>query len=248
MMLFNIEKKNKKWVVHFLGIKITINPKKKFNFKRINLNSKQYWNTRFSTKNWQELNGEYQTIDNTNASIEVLPEYIKNEIKKCKMSWVEFGCALGDGVNILSKEFEECNITGVDIAEEGISIAKDKFPHLAFIACDLLKSTSKFDVLYSSNVFEHFTDPFGCLKRLSLNINNYLIIIVPYNEKLYRGETEHVFSFNEKNLPKTINNNFKLIYSQKYHINEILPSDKRQYYKYFDCEQFIFIYERQLDK
>ena len=225
------------------------NPLKKIYITQsVNVNTKEYWNKRFATTDWEKSKGCYQTIENVKASLKKIPKNIVDNIKDNKYSIVDFGCALGDGSLVLKEKFQNNKICGIDFSESAIEIADSRYKqkyNIDFIACDLLKENYNFDVLYSSNVFEHFPDPFERMNILTKRINKYFIVVVPYNEKLITGKTEHVFSFNENNIPESLDNGFKLVYKKAYKIWDSLSPDDCLFYKKLNYSQFIFVYSKQ---
>lgn len=209
---------------------------KKFHAK---INSKSYWDNRFKSNDWKDCNGESQTVDFINASLLQIPLHLKEDILNVR-NIVDYGCALGDGSNILQTKFPLSKIVGLDISSEGLKIARKKFPSIQFFEAKNLKKLSPFDLFYSSNTFEHIKDPFKELLEISQYIKKYLIIVVPYNE--LNPYAEHVSLFNEQNIPQIIGD-FKLEYFKHYCMVETLGTDAT-YYIGFDYEQFIFIYKK----
>ena len=94
-------------------------------------------------------------------------------------------------------------------------------------------------------MFEHFPDPFEIINILTKKINKYFIVLGPYNEKLTEGEPEHVFSFNENNIPESLDNGFKLVHKNVYKIWVSLSPDDCLFYKKLNYSQFIFLYSKQ---
>lgn len=177
-----------------------------------------------------------------------IPLHLKEDILNVR-NIVDYGCALGDGSNILQTKFPLSKIVGLDISSEGLKIARKKFPSIQFFEAKDLKKLSPFDLFYSSNTFEHIKDPFKELLEIdpfkelleiSQYIKKYLIIVVPYNE--LNPYAEHVSLFNEQNIPQIIGD-FKLEYFKHYCMVETLGTDAT-YYIGFDYEQFIFIYKK----
>jgi O-antigen biosynthesis protein len=135
------------------------------------------------------------------------------EIKDQRLSIADWGCAEGDGTYELSKAFPDNSIVGIDFAAKGIRIAKRKYPDNKFIATNWLKKWHKmksqdFDVVFSSNTFEHFHNPFVELKSVVLKSKRYLILLVPYEEDPLHSE--HFYKFDEATIPAEVLGAFSL--------------------------------------
>jgi SAM-dependent methyltransferase len=200
--------------------------------KKFELNSKDYWDCRFKTQDWQLHNGDEQTLHFYVLLVNSLPEYIHNELEKNRYSVVDFGCAQGEGTEFFAKAFEQAHVTGVDISTEGIEIAKRKHSKAAFLATDLTESNSKWDILISSNTLEHFYEPWNILNKLSNKINKYMIILVPFDQQGIPNH-EHFYSFNMQNIPLSIND-FNLVDKKFVYANP----------KYWGEKQILLVYKK----
>lgn len=79
---------------------------------------------------------------------------------------LELGSALGTTIGKFASEFETSHFTGVDIREDVVEQAKDKFSYLNnldFIAADMCDYVTKFiydvDLIYLLYSFHHIEDP-----------------------------------------------------------------------------------------
>ncbi|SOC34971.1 methyltransferase domain-containing protein [Ureibacillus acetophenoni] len=171
------------------------------------VNSIQYWNTKFETK-WELNRGPEQTTFFYEVLLKNLPVKIKNRIKYEKMSICDIGCALGDGVNKISEYFTSNLLTGIDFSEEAIKKAKKKYPHIDFECQDILRVKQNFDVIISSNTLEHFKNPLHITRYLTEITNNFLIILIPFQENEVNRDKEHESSFNYNSFPMVIDDFF----------------------------------------
>lgn len=102
-----------------------------------------------------------------------------------KLKILDFGCGNGDLTNLLSKYGQ---ITGIDLSDEAIKIAKKKYPHINFICSSVFDMTkqNKYDLIVSSEVIEHLTrEEQGEYIQLIYNNlvdNGYLLITTPNKE------------------------------------------------------------------
>lgn len=96
-------------------------------------------------------------------------------------SILDLGCGEGTRLSLLSKEI---NLTGVDISETAIKMAKKNYPKITFIKADLEKVPLKggsFQLVYSAYVLEHLTNPEKVLSEAIrlLRISGFLVLIAP---------------------------------------------------------------------
>lgn len=141
---------------------------------------------------------------------------------------LDVGCGNGYLANQLSKIGH--HVIGVDIAEDGIRIAKETYPHLRF---ELHSVYERFDclldipadVVIASEVIEHLYYPQQFLKNihLALRSGGYLILTTPYHGylknlgiSLFNGwdqhhhpekEGGHIKFFSEKGLRQILISN-----------------------------------------
>lgn len=192
-----------------------INQQKPQEFKNHPLNSKEYWDGRFKSGDWQDHFGDQQTLHFYTLLLNAIPEDIQKEIEKSGWSVVDFGCAQGEGTEYFAKMLKDAKVTGVDFSEAAIEIAGQKNSAAKFLAIDLTKDNNveyKWDVLISSNTLEHFYEPWQVLGKLSSRVRKYMVILVPFDQQGIPND-EHFYSFNYQNIPDKINN-FKLAYTK----------------------------------
>lgn len=156
----------------------------------MNINSKEYWDTRFSTGDWEKHGGRSQTTSFALGQMPMLK--IQSDFSG---TILDFGCGLGDAIPVYHKYFPHAKLIGLDISESGIDICKKKYGNIAdFIQGDYL-STPVADVIIASNVFEHLTNDIQIAKELLLRCSE-LYIIVPYKENIVPNG-EHINSYDE---------------------------------------------------
>ena len=79
------------------------------------LNSEAYWNQRFSS-DWIVNQGDKQSIFFSLLTIDNLPSWFIELIKNESLSVVDWGCAEGDGTNVLASFFTRSEIHGIDFS------------------------------------------------------------------------------------------------------------------------------------
>ncbi len=178
------------------------------------VNSESYWDDRFKD-DWVENSGDKQSQFFMNLAFEMLPDWLTKTLQKGTMTVCDWGCAEGDGTNMLARQFPKTNFTGIDFADTAIEKANGKYKekNLSFEAVDLLTQAydKKFDIIFSSNVFEHFEDPWSTFDKVSSFANDVFIMMVPYKEDPDKLIPEHFHSFNEADF-RFKTDNWELVY------------------------------------
>lgn len=161
------------------------------------INSKQYWDHRFST-DWVSAGGLGQTRFFATIAATLMPDWFKDLVLREQWKICDWGCAEGQGVDELSKWLGVDSITGVDISEVAIEKAQASFPHGCFKA-QSLDELDNYDVIFSSNTLEHFDRPFDVVARLAEHTRRFLVLLLPFQE--YDRIPEHFFTFDLANIP-----------------------------------------------
>ena len=171
------------------------------------LNSIDYWNDRFRG-DWQSKGGREQTAFFAELALNASPAVFLQDVRNRSLSICDWGCALGDGTSVMARSFPGSATTGYDISPVAISEAGNLFPALKFVAGDLFTSDRTFDVIFCSNVLEHFHHPTIILDQLASHAARYVWALIPFMD---RGTTaEHVSFFEYTNIPTRIGSDFVL--------------------------------------
>jgi hypothetical protein len=166
------------------------------------LNSKGYWNYRYQT-DWDYYGGMEQTVFFCKLALNHLPSWLLEEIHSNSYRICDVGCAGGEGVHLLSQYFPSSSVMGIDFSDEAVKKASRRYPKLQFRCENLEAMTGDYDVIFSSNVIEHFKDPIAILNSLLNYANKYVFILVPFQE--YDNiSNEHVFIFDYDTFPPRI--------------------------------------------
>lgn len=198
------------------------------------MNSKEYWDCRFGTQDWQSRHGDKQSEYFYSILVHWIPAAVQSEIRSNKYSVVDFGCAQGEGTELFARAFPESRVTGVDISTEAIKIARKKNKQASFLAVDLTTHPDEWDVMITSNTLEHFHHPWDMAGRLSAKIRKYIIVLVPFEEpNVPRPNYEHFYSFNRDNIPQVLGN-FRLTYGTVLETNP----------QWWDGMQVLLVYTR----
>ncbi len=197
-----------------------------------NINTKEYWETRFETNSWGE-SGNRQTREYAKANVEHM-----SLNKNFDGSILDFGCALGDAIPVYNTAFPNASISGIDISESAIIKCKKQYGNIAKFYSGDYNSIMKNDIIIASHVMEHITDDRIIVNEL-LSKCKEIFIFVPFRENpLYREhvnyyEENYYDSFNvlKKSVFKV---HFKYKLSLKEMIKELLKgriNDKGQFTK-----------------
>lgn len=159
----------------------------------VNINTREYWDKRFGSGDWEENDGARQTRQFTLGQFPLLkiPDAYSGTI-------LDFGCGQGDSIPLLRERYPSARLLGVDISEKGIERARKRYGDMAeFIAGDYT-DVPEVDIILASNVFEHVSDD-KMVARALLEKCRELYIFVPYREELPPDrESEHVNSYDEE--------------------------------------------------
>lgn len=193
-------------------------------------NSKQWWEAEFSSGAWETgIDGKLQTEYFMKLLLGNLPEEVLFYLHQ-NITILDWGCALGQGVNLLSLLFPEAKVSGLDFSEVAVAKAKELYPHLHFRSLPLGEGDF-YDVIVTSNVLEHYYEPFKLVEEHLNCCGKYYIILVPYNQP---PQDHHFFKFAEDSFPLKIGE-FTRYYSK------VIPSLGNPLW---DAEQILAVYKR----
>lgn len=182
------------------------------------INSRQYWDERFGTGDWEEKKGREQSAFFYNLAIESFPDWLSDEIIKEKMSVCDFGCAEGEGVFAFGERFKSSHVCGIDISEEAVKKACEYYPAHEFIAADITTLNREFDLVFTSNTLEHFNDPEFFIKHILKRTRRYFAMLLPFRE--YDRIDEHFYTFDYESFP-LVNGEFSLVFYKELDCRDI---------------------------
>ncbi len=106
-----------------------------------------------------------------------------------KFTLLDLGCALGQAADFFSRRYPAASVSATDVSDIAISRAREECgDHIHFYTGGFGSIRSFFDVIYCSNVMEHFHD-FKEKTRELTSCCNRLCIMTPYNEHTRKGHT-----------------------------------------------------------
>jgi len=197
----------------------------------VQVNDIQWWNEEFASGNWENgIDGKQQTRYFMELLLLHLPPEVYRDLAKADLTILDWGCALGQGVDLLTHAFTSAKITGLDFAETAIIKAKQLFPEYEFRSSPLGEGDC-FDVIITSNVLEHYYDPFALIKEHLRHTQKYYLFMVPFNQVPHDC---HFFGFTNNSFPVMIEDFIK-------YFVKIIPSTGNPLW---NAEQVLVIYKK----
>lgn len=157
--------------------------------KKQDLNSKEYWDYRFNSGNWEECGGREQTT--------LFAESIVRQLKISRDfvgSILDFGCGLGDAIPVYRRKYPAARLIGADFSEKAIDICQRRYGSVAEFVFLNYQEIPTVDIIISSNVLEHISNEDDCVNALLVKCKT-LFIAVPYKEPYLHAE--HLRSYDE---------------------------------------------------
>ncbi|WP_281216951.1 methyltransferase domain-containing protein [Lysinibacillus capsici] len=197
------------------------------------INSKDYWDTRFAS-DWEPNQGREQTRFFAELAVGNLPSWLIGDINSKRYTIGDVGCAEGDAVPILNNKFFKSKVSGIDFSAEAIERAKQYYPNYEFHQGAIEDFEEPYDVLFCSNVLEHFVNPFDMLEKMLTKTNKHLILLLPFQE--YDRVKEHFFTFDYEHFPLNLGD-FRLSFYKEI--------DGAKYeHKLWPLKQILIVYSR----
>ena len=173
----------------------------------MNINTKEYWDKRFLSGDWEDKRGRRQT-----------KQFAESQVHYFKIAHdfagviLDFGCGLGDAMPVYRATYPNASLIGIDISEAAIVRCREIYGDYAtFIQGDHTK-VPKVDVIIASNVFEHLSNDIEIAIQLLTKCKD-LYIIVPYRENVNLGN-EHIRSYDKHHFRGIGNYDFSIFFSK----------------------------------
>ena len=205
--------------------------------KRSEINSDDYWDQRFQD-DWEQCQGPQQSRFFARTAIENLPPWLLGQIRQEELTFADWGCAQGDGTEVLASYLDPNLLTGIDFSDVAISKASKLYPTIKFLTEDWLEpgaNDTNYDIVFSSNTLEHFHQPYKVLQHLIGRSKKAVVLALPYRE-LDRIE-EHFFSFLPENVPFQLSDEFYLVWSRVVDCQELPETG-------WSGEQIVLVYAK----
>lgn len=199
------------------------------------INSQDYWNGRFET-DWESNLGKEQSRFFARVALDHLPEWLRGAANQEAWKICDWGCAQGDGTDVLASYFPRERVTGIDFAEAAVEKARAAYPGIRFEPQDWIANDAieeRFSMIFSSNTLEHFHDPFEVLAKLFKRADCCAVLALPYRE--LSRISEHFFTFTAENIPLVANGDWMLVHAQAVDCRPMEPT-------YWHGDQVILVY------
>jgi len=154
------------------------------------INSKEYWNYRFGSGDWEKKMGYNQTKSFAECQI----RYFDID-KNFEGIITDFGCGAGDAFPIYKKYFPKAKLIGIDFSEKAIELCKKKYGTIADYYVSDVDGVLYSDIIICSNVLEHIEDDKRTVKKL-LKKCKKLYVTVPYLERPLCSEHLRIYNIN----------------------------------------------------
>ncbi len=171
------------------------------------INSRAWWDDNFSSA-WESNSGREQTRHFMERFIANLPEPETEFLQTTIATVLDWGCALGDGTNVLAQAFPTCRVTGLDFSQVAVEKARLAFPHLEFITTEGGEIAEAVDVMVCSNCLEHFDAPLDVLRSQISQCRLVYAALVPLDEKVLCES--HRSRFDADSFPTQVNGFWRL--------------------------------------
>jgi SAM-dependent methyltransferase len=208
----------------------------------IEINSKAYWDRRF-LEDWDSNFGREQSRFFATLAVKAMPNWLIGAARTNGWSVCDWGCAEGDGTQVLADTFPDNLMTGIDFSQSAIAVARERYGS-AYFAEDWLATeasyksdapVSTWDMVFSSNTLEHFANPDMVLRNLCDHATKCVVLLVPYKE--VERHPEHAVTFTAGNICFVPHPDFALCYGAVIDASLEEPS-------YWGGEQVLLIYCR----
>ncbi|MCU1044131.1 class I SAM-dependent methyltransferase [Stenotrophomonas maltophilia] len=177
------------------------------------INGQDYWESRFQ-QDWIQNEGQKQSQFFGMVACRLLPAWFVDDVKHNGLGLCDWGCAMGDGTQVIKSELGLDQVAGLDFSASAIEQARRNYPQIAFATDDLLAEGVDlgYDVIFSSNTLEHFHEPWDAAAKLTAHAREYFVMLVPFQESLEERHEEHFYSFHWHNLQRDFPNGFRLVH------------------------------------
>lgn len=174
------------------------------------INSADYWNKRFF-EDWISQDGRRQTAFFAELCVRELPQWLAEAVRAERCSIFDYGCALGDALPVWQRLFPHSIVSGGDVAQVGLGLARALYPQFVFADVNAVAEAAPLaDLVYCSNTLEHFAGWRAVLDRLARLAARYVVVVVPFEEE--DPIDEHAATFEFDSLPGRLPGSHRLLH------------------------------------
>ena len=165
------------------------------------INSLAWWDDYF-VHQWELYDGRGQTRYFMRRLLDSLPAREAKWLSSGARSILDWGCALGDGVHLLTQQFPDSTVSGLDFSTTAIAKARSYFPQHTFLLAAQNQPPPSVDVVITSNCLEHFEEPFEIASSHVRCCRSLYIAMTPFRED--HLHESHVTRFDLDTYPELI--------------------------------------------
>ncbi len=171
------------------------------------INSREWWEQYF-VESWDANEGGNQTRYFMELVLGGLPASEKQFLQDNQLNILDWGCAFGEGVELLTQSYPDSRVVGLDFASEAIEQARRRHSNCEFTLSADGAITGMHDVIVTSNCLEHFEYPLEIAAAQMRSCRMLYIALVPYNE--HPLHEQHRSQFKEESFPKHLGAFFRI--------------------------------------
>ncbi|MFN7922157.1 MAG: class I SAM-dependent methyltransferase [Bryobacteraceae bacterium] len=165
------------------------------------VNSREWWEWYFQT-HWDNYGGGNQTAHFMKRLLESLPLTVAAYLRSRPWRILDWGCAFGEGVELLARAFPASAVAGLDFSAEAIEQARQRHPGRRFLHHPEGAIDESYDVIITSNCLEHFHDPVPVMERHLASASRLYVSLTPYDEQELHWS--HAVSLREDSFPERL--------------------------------------------
>jgi hypothetical protein len=141
------------------------------------INSKDYWEWRFRSGDWEAACAREQTRSFAIAQTKRFPLD-----RTFNGTLLDFGCALGDAFPVYRRMYPHARLVGVDFSLEAIYQCRRVYSNIGSFHCASYFECPEAEVIVCSNVLEHIESDLEAASAL-LGKCQLLLIVAPFREQ-----------------------------------------------------------------
>lgn len=172
------------------------------------VNSREWWEEYF-VEDWDAYGGSEQTRYFMQRVLTELPAPDVEFLRSKPLTILDWGCAFGEGVELLARAFPQSRVVGLDFASTAIDQARQRHADREFIFSADGEIPGKFDVIVTSNCLEHLEFPLERMKAHLRSCEKMYIALVPFNE--FPLSEYHRSQFKEESFPNYLGSFVRIV-------------------------------------
>jgi glycosyltransferase involved in cell wall biosynthesis/2-polyprenyl-3-methyl-5-hydroxy-6-metoxy-1,4-benzoquinol methylase len=165
------------------------------------INSPAWWDGYFED-HWEANGGRAQTRHFVECLVANLPPREAAYLYDRPLRIVDWGCALGEGVDVLARTFPRGEVVGLDVSATALEKARATFPGHEFVLAPDGGGDVRADVIVCSNCLEHFDEPLRMMAGQLRRCGRLYAALVPHDERPLCEQ--HRYRFREGSFPPRV--------------------------------------------